>query len=1189
MPIRFNSSIKSKTFKHFFRPSIEFLEDRTVPANFDVTTTDDITDPNDGLLSLREAISQAQANSLNNTIFVRPNTTYRLTQGELLINTPNGLSIRADTVIGNGTATIDANHASRVLTNQSGSKVQIVEINLINGSTTSAGGGVVNHGELELAGLSLNNNTTSGPNANGGGVYNTGTLILARANIHDNSTTGDNSFGGGVYNSTTGTVKGTFFISTLEGNKTFGSGASGGGIYNAGIVESTAYLNVKGNSTEGSSAEGGGIYNAATGDYTIGSSVENNWTKGSTALGGGISNYGTMQIVIGGIFTGQSIKGNHTEGTFALGGGIYNSGTMILDLTTIENNYTKGFGSSGGGLFNSHSGNVTLPFKILNNHTEGYLASGGGVYSVGNLNYTLAQFLVDFIEISNNETHGNKSYGGGLYFAGNQSFKMAFAKIYNNSTHGNDSEGGGIFNAGPLILDAKTVIDANNTYGDNSSGGGIYNAVQGTLTITGLGGNGILGGQVAISNNKLNSSKSNGAGIYNLGVLTVDDTRIVSNEVSGGYGGGVFIGESSKSVTFGVPGHDTNTVGFNKGDGITIAGSGAQITNSLIFGNSKAGVSLIGGQANNNTIGSTSAGIENRILNNSMQGISVIGNSNIGFPQGNQFLRNVLLNNGLLGIDLGGDGITLNDPLDPDQGPNLLQNFPLINSVLGSQVVGIVNSVPSTLLRLEFFLNTNRDPSGFGEGETFLGFVDVTTDSNGSANFTFDAGRNLEGLFVSSTATSTNGGTSEFSQTVRGLAVPPVSNPPVQPVPNPNPSVPPPSHVIITPTPLPGTSTSVPVLLPPSVIRPGNGPILPPNPVKNTPIVAPGVTPLVTAGGIAPTAGVASIMQPKAGLVVGAGLNGHSIVGVYNPDGSVRAQFVAFPGFFGGVRLGTADVNNDGHPDILAAAGIGGSPHVKVFDGATGSEIRSFFAYDVSFIGGVFITGGDLNGDGFAEIITGAGSSGGPHVKVFDGFSGIELSSFYAYDPNFHGGVTVACGDLNNDGLVEIVTGAGAGGGPHVKVIEGTSLRMLLANGQISDLALLASYYAYSPSFVGGVFVASGIDLNSDGLSDVITGAGSGGGPHVKVVNTNYFNQIDPSGQISDAALLASFYGFEDSFQGGVRVGKADASQDGLNELIIGAGTGGGPRVKVIQANQLHQITDFFAFTQDYAGGIFVD
>ena len=103
---------------------------------------------------------------------------------------------------------------------------------------------------------------------------------------------------------------------------------------------------------------------------------------------------------------------------------------------------------------------------------------------------------------------------------------------------------------------------------------------------------------------------------------------------------------------------------------------------------------------------------------------------------------------------------------------------------------------------------------------------------------------------------------------------------------------------------------------------------MPPVPVINSPLVPAGVTPVVTPGQISPMAGGRQALSPKAALVVGAGLGGDAVVVVYNADGSERGRLTAFPGFTGGVRVGAADVNNDGHPEILAAAGVGGTPHV---------------------------------------------------------------------------------------------------------------------------------------------------------------------------------------------------------------------------------------------------------------------
>jgi hypothetical protein len=99
--------------------------------------------------------------------------------------------------------------------------------------------------------------------------------------------------------------------------------------------------------------------------------------------------------------------------------------------------------------------------------------------------------------------------------------------------------------------------------------------------------------------------------------------------------------------------------------------------------------------------------------------------------------------------------------------------------------------------------------------------------------------------------------------------------------------------------------------------------------------------------------------------------------------------------------------------------------------------IGSFLAYDIAMRDGVTVAACDLTGDGVAEIVTGTRFGGGPHVRVFNNYGQPTGVQFMAYDPTFTGGVFVACGDTNSDGVNEIVTGAGASGGPHVRWFTG--------------------------------------------------------------------------------------------------------------------------------------------------------
>jgi hypothetical protein len=129
---------------------------------------------------------------------------------------------------------------------------------------------------------------------------------------------------------------------------------------------------------------------------------------------------------------------------------------------------------------------------------------------------------------------------------------------------------------------------------------------------------------------------------------------------------------------------------------------------------------------------------------------------------------------------------------------------------------------------------------------------------------------------------------------------------------------------------------------------------------------------------------------------------------------------------------------------------------------AASALLRSFYAYAQAFTGGVYVAAGDVTGDGVADVVTGAGPGAGPHVEVFDGASGSLLRSFFAYDPSFTGGVRVATADSNGDGKADLVTGAGPGAGPHVKLFDGLSL------------TVLDSFFAYDATFTGGVSVGGG-------------------------------------------------------------------------------------------------------------------
>jgi hypothetical protein len=218
---------------------------------------------------------------------------------------------------------------------------------------------------------------------------------------------------------------------------------------------------------------------------------------------------------------------------------------------------------------------------------------------------------------------------------------------------------------------------------------------------------------------------------------------------------------------------------------------------------------------------------------------------------------------------------------------------------------------------------------------------------------------------------------------------------------------------------------------------------------------------------------------------------------------TVLNSFFAYaPGFTGGVSVAAADVDADGHADVITGAGAGGGPHVKVFSGKTGQEIRSFFAFDSTFRGGVNVAAGELqegrtNGREHADILVGSGPGMVATVRGFDGKTGEQFFSHTPYG-NFGGGVYVASGDLTGDGFDDVITGAGAGGGPHVMAFDGFTLghlaTILLPPGGVQPIR---SFYAFDPAFRGGVRVAA-TDLNGDLGNDIVAASGPGSAPTLR-------------------------------------------------------------------------------------------
>jgi hypothetical protein len=301
--------------------------------------------------------------------------------------------------------------------------------------------------------------------------------------------------------------------------------------------------------------------------------------------------------------------------------------------------------------------------------------------------------------------------------------------------------------------------------------------------------------------------------------------------------------------------------------------------------------------------------------------------------------------------------------------------------------------------------------------------------------------------------------------------------------------------------------------------------------------------------------------------------------------GAPTAQWTAYGVDQFGVNVAAGDLDGDGSDEILTGAGPGAvfGPHVRGWE-VDGSPLAgaSFMAYGTPRWG-VNVTAGDLDGDGYDEIITGAGPGAvfGPHVRAFDYDGGPSAIpdpgvSYFAYG-TLKWGVNVAAGDIDGDGFDEIITGAGPGAvfGAHVRGWDHDG------TGGVTP-APGVSYFAYgTPRF--GVNVGSG-DLDGDGIDEIITGPGPGEifGAHVRAWDTDSGGVVQMPG-VSYFAYIGTTHG--------VRVAAADVDGDGIEEILTVPGPDPAAAVQVLAWNvdqgSVVQVPglDFFAYDQTMTHG----
>ncbi len=753
----------------------------------------------DGVISLREAITAANNTAGIDTIrFNIPDpfvTAHTLTPGSALPNITQAVTIDATTepdYVSTPVIELDGSGAGAgvdglsLTAGSDGSTIRGLVINQfadngieINNSDNNTVAG--NYIGTDVAGAADLGNTGSGVQINGGGSTNTiGGTVAADRNV----ISGNNDNGIEIINSgTTGNiVQGNYIGTDVNGTAAIGNAAEGVNIWDqstnntiGGLVAGARNV-ISGNNVGIAIEDSGTTGNQVHGNY-IGTDVNGTADLGNTGDGVQI-NLSASSNTIGGNTAAHRnvISGNDSNGVY-----------ITSDSNTVEGNYI-GLDATGA--------------SDVGNTNDGIEINGGSSNTIGGT--TAGERNV----ISGNNDFGVRVTGAtatGNTIEGNYiGLDQGGTVDRGNSNDGVLIDGGAATTTvGGTVAGSGNVISGNDDHGIRINGGGAAgNTIQGNLIGTDFNGtvdrgnldDGIqvnnsdsvtIGGTVANSRNII--SGNNDFGIQITG--SSSGTVVEGNYIGLGSDGSTTLGNSfdgiriqgtSSNVTIGgnTASH-RNVISSNGFDGIDIRTNGHTVQGNYIGldsggtlarGNSGHGVNIT---SDNNLIGGDTAGEQNTIAHNTLDGIAITGSNT-----GNSLLRNLIFGNGGLGIDLADDGVTANDANDVDTGDNNLQNTPDITEVdidTGAQitVVGTLDTdLASQNYRIEFFKNTiatGQDATGSGEGEIFLDAITVTTDGSGDAIFNTSLSvAVVAGEFITATATVDLGGgnygnTSEFA------------------------------------------------------------------------------------------------------------------------------------------------------------------------------------------------------------------------------------------------------------------------------------------------------------------------------------------------------------------------------------------------------------------------------------------
>ena len=310
---------------------------------------------------------------------------------------------------------------------------------------------------------------------------------------------------------------------------------------------------------------------------------------------------------------------------------------------------------------------------------------------------------------------------------------------------------------------------------------------------------------------------------------------------------------------------------------------------------------------------------------------------------------------------------------------------------------------------------------------------------------------------------------------------------------------------------------------------------------------------------------------------------------------TLAQSFTPFPDYFGAIFVATGDFDGDNNTELVTAQGNGPDAEVRIWDVSSSGRVRVLLDAFTPFPNaakGVSVAAGDLDNDGRDELIVGAGPGGKPTVKIFrdvdaDGaVSDHKVDSFLAFDAAFTGGVRVAAGDVDNSGGAEVIAASWKRGGT-VRTFTDTD-----QDGAISDNlpdAQLEEFQPFGVLYTSGLNVASGPIANAGGGGDELLVANLVGIPRIEI-----YSDANGDGQVADDPIFDTLLPAGDGFQKGASIAVGDSDESILFEVITAPAAGTGSRIKLFDdtndsgslLSDNPPVFEIDAFEDGYRGGV---